>query len=812
MTDTVKCKKIGNYILTKTLGKGTFGKVQTGIHCLTQKKVAVKILDKDKIKVQTDVERIIREIKILKKMRHINVIQLFDTISTKKHFYLITEFIKGGDLYDYLSAQNQLSEREVCRLFQQLISAVEYIHKLGIVHRDIKPENILVDFESKTLKLVDFGLSNIYEKDQKLKTPCGSPCYAAPEMIAGKSYNGLLSDIWSSGVVLYCMLCGELPFDDTNIKSLYYKITNGIYTIPSFISPEAQDLIRNLLNINVDKRFNIKNIRSHPWFNIESEQIEEKCIIPDLESIQVDDEIVDIMIDNFFNDGSKVPTKKEIRENISRNKHNEITTVYYLTLNETNKSRNVSKDHIKDSNLTSDNNKLKPKGKTNNLLEVKESPKLIASTGGEKEDSIQNKLKINIKNIKKEIKPFSAKIANIIQGSKEKEKETYQHNTIFSNTKNENNSSDNSNLITPSSNNNKDSSSFNKESITINININKKNYDKKIKVFQTININQIIKNLHTNKETDKKKAITNQVKSPIIQSKPPNSINIVNLLNKFANDIKNKKNNNNTTVIHLSKSKEKEKNIPPETKSIMQTFFKNNNISSVLGRNNKNNIQSNLSKQTNTYNINSVIRTNTISSLRSNTKTPVLTSLTKNAHSKLLDSSHQNNKSSMNDGNINSIAQKLKESFNKRKTNSFAINKETAGPSSIKHSLIKKPTNRNFEINSPSQNIDKPQISIIQGINKNIKLINHRPSSITKRPLNQTSIFQNTSVEKNQSRFEETMNNKKILTKNPFAYNNNQMSKSIKYNQFKFYAGKKGVNLEKKDESSFFHKTNISKY
>ena len=100
------------------------------------------------------------------------------------------------------------------------------------------------------------------------------------------------------------------------IKSLYYKITNGIYTIPSFISPEAQDLIRNLLNINVDKRFNIKNIRSHPWFNIESEQIEEKCIIPDLESIQVDDEIVDIMIDNFFNDGSKVPSKNFFKNSI----------------------------------------------------------------------------------------------------------------------------------------------------------------------------------------------------------------------------------------------------------------------------------------------------------------------------------------------------------------------------------------------------------------------------------------------------------------------------------------------------------------
>ena len=170
------------------------------------------MLEKDKIVDKSDIERVAREIHILKLMRHQNIVHLYDTISSRKHIYLIMEYVEGGDLFDYICRFKKIDETQACYIYQQLLSTIEYIHKMGIVHRDLKPENILLD-EQNRIKLVDFGLSNTYKHGSLVKTACGSPCYAAPEMISGKSYNGLGSDLWSSGVVLYCMLCGFLPFD-----------------------------------------------------------------------------------------------------------------------------------------------------------------------------------------------------------------------------------------------------------------------------------------------------------------------------------------------------------------------------------------------------------------------------------------------------------------------------------------------------------------------------------------------------------------------------------------------------------------------
>lgn len=147
------------------------------------------------------------------------------------------------------------------------MSGVEYLHKLRIVHRDLKPENLLLDHK-KNIKIVDFGLSNLYKDGELLKTACGSPCYAAPEMIAGKRYNGLNVDIWSCGVILYALICGYLPFEDPNTNCLYKKIMNGNYEVPDFISHDARELLKNILNIDPEKRFKINEIRRHGWFNI----------------------------------------------------------------------------------------------------------------------------------------------------------------------------------------------------------------------------------------------------------------------------------------------------------------------------------------------------------------------------------------------------------------------------------------------------------------------------------------------------------------------------------------------------------------
>ena len=133
------------------------------------------------------------------------------------------EYASGGELFDYIVKRKRLGEEEACRFTQQIISGVEYIHKARICHRDLKPENLLLD-DQNNIKIVDFGLSNMYNEGEMLKTACGSPCYAAPEMIAGKRYHGLNSDIWSTGIILYAMTCGYLPFEDPNTSKLYKNI------------------------------------------------------------------------------------------------------------------------------------------------------------------------------------------------------------------------------------------------------------------------------------------------------------------------------------------------------------------------------------------------------------------------------------------------------------------------------------------------------------------------------------------------------------------------------------------------------------
>jgi len=177
------------------------------------------------------------------------------------------EYACGKELFEHIVSKSRLPETEACRIFQQLISGIEYLHKLKIVHRDLKPENLLLDHK-KEIKIADFGLSNVYQNQEMLKTACGSPAYAAPEMLMGKPYYGVKVDIWSSGVILYAMICGYLPFEDKNNDLLYRKITEGKFSFPSFVSESAKDLIRKILNVHPEKRFKFAEIVAHPWFNL----------------------------------------------------------------------------------------------------------------------------------------------------------------------------------------------------------------------------------------------------------------------------------------------------------------------------------------------------------------------------------------------------------------------------------------------------------------------------------------------------------------------------------------------------------------
>ena len=333
-----KYKKIGNYLILKTIGSGTFSTVKLGLHLPTQQKVAIKILDKSRIKDENDIKRISREIHILSKLYHPNIAFLYETLWSERHIYIIMEYVEGHHLFNYIYSLKKLPELKASKLFVQLISCLEYIHILGVVHRDIKPENILLTKDKSKIKLVDFGLSNSYKYGTLLKTACGSPCYAPPEMILGKNYQPLYSDLWSCGVVLYCMLVGKLPFDDEDIKVLYKHIKNADFYMPKFLSNSAQDLLKKILNCNPNKRIRIEDIKKHPFYLMGEKDMKynlnnslNKGILIGIEDIPVNESIVRKMKKIYFGDNKKID-ESYIISNIKNNCHNGITTIYYLLL------------------------------------------------------------------------------------------------------------------------------------------------------------------------------------------------------------------------------------------------------------------------------------------------------------------------------------------------------------------------------------------------------------------------------------------------------------------------------------------------
>ena len=321
-----KGKNLGTFILGQKLGSGTFGIVRLATHIITGEKVAVKILDRHKILKEADKKRLEREIKILKKLRHNNIVHLYNVIQTSTTIYLVMEYVDGKELFEYIVNKRRLSELEACKFYQQLISGIEYLGKLKITHRDLKPENLLLD-KKKNIKIVDFGLSNIYKSNELLSTACGSPCYAAPEMLSGKKYNGLNVDIWSSGIVLYAMICGSLPFEDPNNEILYKKIKQGIFKIPEYLSDSAKDFLHKILNTDPNKRYTIEQIKSHPWFNIINPKLYmSEGLLLNTYIVPIDEDIIDKMANEYEYNSI------EVRINLLANKHNHLTTTYYLLL------------------------------------------------------------------------------------------------------------------------------------------------------------------------------------------------------------------------------------------------------------------------------------------------------------------------------------------------------------------------------------------------------------------------------------------------------------------------------------------------
>uniref|UniRef100_A0A3Q2WY56 MAP/microtubule affinity-regulating kinase 3 n=1 Tax=Haplochromis burtoni TaxID=8153 RepID=A0A3Q2WY56_HAPBU len=311
---------IGNYRLLKTIGKGNFAKVKLARHVLTGKEVAVKIIDKTQLN-SSSLQKLFREVRIMKMLNHPNIVKLFEVIETEKTLYLVMEYASGGEVFDYLVAHGRMKEKEARAKFRQIVSAVQYCHQKCIVHRDLKAENLLLDADMN-IKIADFGFSNEFTLGNKLDTFCGSPPYAAPELFQGKKYDGPEVDVWSLGVILYTLVSGSLPFDGQNLKELRERVLRGKYRIPFYMSTDCENLLKKFLILNPSKRGSLEQIMRDRWMNVGYEEEELKPYIepqPDYK----DPRRTDIMLQMGF-------SQEEIQDSLVNQKYNDVMATYLL--------------------------------------------------------------------------------------------------------------------------------------------------------------------------------------------------------------------------------------------------------------------------------------------------------------------------------------------------------------------------------------------------------------------------------------------------------------------------------------------------
>ena len=255
---------LNDYSFIKDIGEGNFGKVKLSTLNSTKEKFAIKILDKEKLKSQTK-STLYNEIEIISILKHPNIIYVDKILEDEKNYYIIMEFCEKGELFDYIVEKERLIPEEASIFFYQIINGVEYIHKQGFVHRDLKPENLLLT-KDKILKIIDFGLCHNFDGTKFLTTKCGSPSYAAPEILKGFPYDGCKTDIWCCGIILYAMLCGYLPFDGDDNQEIFQSIVDGELEFPSFLEDDSIDLLLGLLNHEPKERISIEEIKYHSFY------------------------------------------------------------------------------------------------------------------------------------------------------------------------------------------------------------------------------------------------------------------------------------------------------------------------------------------------------------------------------------------------------------------------------------------------------------------------------------------------------------------------------------------------------------------
>ncbi|XP_055601666.1 uncharacterized protein LOC129750686 isoform X2 [Uranotaenia lowii] len=327
-----KLVRVGYYELDKTIGKGNFAVVKLASNVITNSKVAIKIIDKTCLD-EENLAKTFREISILKVLHHPHITRLYEVMESRNKIYLVTEHAARGEIFDHLVANGRMKEEEAARIFSQIISAVDYCHGKGIVHRDLKAENVLLDNEMN-VKLADFGFSNTFTDGIPLKTWCGSPPYAAPEVFQGVEYDGPRSDIWSLGVVLYVLVCGALPFDGATLHDLRSVVVAGKFRIPFFMSQECEHLIRHMLVVEPEKRYTLKQIANHKWLEMyNSIPLLETGTFQQPESANLDTIVMTHML--------QLPglTADMIAQSVHENRFDHIYAIYYLLVDKLKQKR-----------------------------------------------------------------------------------------------------------------------------------------------------------------------------------------------------------------------------------------------------------------------------------------------------------------------------------------------------------------------------------------------------------------------------------------------------------------------------------------
>lgn len=335
-------RALGEYQVVKTIGSGSTGKVQMGIHAETKEQVAIKSIIRQRpgmdppkhSKESTALreKRIYREASILYLLKHPHIVSLKDFFVCEEYFCMIFEYIEGVQLLDYITGNGKLKEKAARKFTRQMVSAIDYCHQNSIAHRDLKIENMLVDLNGN-IKILDFGLSNYYNPEESLKTFCGSLYFAAPELLMGRAYTGPEVDVWALGVVIYVMVCGKVPFDDKSLPLLHDKIKRCDIQYPSHLSPECKDLLQRMINGDPTKRATISEVINHPWLNQGFNFTVRNYFNERVPLDRVEEVIQDFLIKEFrtqYTATQIVDTLEEACRDWAKYKNHPLISLYYL--------------------------------------------------------------------------------------------------------------------------------------------------------------------------------------------------------------------------------------------------------------------------------------------------------------------------------------------------------------------------------------------------------------------------------------------------------------------------------------------------